>query len=119
MNSRSIKFLIVVSAVLLFWQAILQIASYLGLSLVVPWGWLNSGVSAFLLAWYIIDLIFPRRTIYSVFGRIEGAINHEVRLWRRLTILCCGTLVTITADEFLLDKRLLAIVLSKDVHPAL
>lgn len=77
----------------------------LGLQLAWPWGWVNLAVASFLASWFVVDVLFPRRTIYGFFGALEGTLKHGLRFWRRVALLTtsvlslAGALVALTAGD--------------------
>lgn len=85
---------------------IAKAGNLLGLEILAPWGLLNLAVASVLIWWWLVDLFFPRRSIYRFFGRIEGTLKHGLRFWRQILLLTSALLGLGGALAATLDWRL-------------
>ena len=65
------------------------ILSRIGQTLTI-FGWLNLGLASVIVAWYALDTLYLRRSIYAFWSEIEGPLSHLWRFWRLIILLTCG-----------------------------
>lgn len=70
-------------------------------------GWLNLAAISALIAWYFVDIVFPRRHIYWMFGFEEAVLRQLLRLWRRLILLAL-VLVALAWAGVVIEQRAIA-----------
>ncbi|MGF1604950.1 MAG: hypothetical protein ACFB22_01305 [Rhodothalassiaceae bacterium] len=85
--------------------------------LIILWeGWVAHGLINTLIAWYLVDIFFPRRSMYAWFGLMEEPIKPEIRLWRKalLLALVLGAAAACTATLLGTDSKARAALQSSD-----
>jgi len=56
------------------------------------WGWLNLFIFLSIIAWYLLDVMVARRSIYRFLGDAEDPIKPEIRLFRKVVLLASALL---------------------------